>query len=44
MSWFKDPNALYKSSQCCAPDFFPQKTLGDGPAFWIFFPGFTDKG
>ena len=23
--------------------FFPQNTLGDGPAFWIF-PGFTDKG
>ena len=24
--------------------FFPQNTLGDGPAFWIFFPGFKDKG
>ena len=23
--------------------FFPQNTLGDSPAFWIF-PGFTDKG
>ena len=24
--------------------FFPENTLGDGPAFWIFFPRFTDKG
>ena len=24
--------------------FFPPNALGDGPAFWIFFPGFTDKG
>ena len=24
--------------------FFPQNTLGDGPAFWIFFPGFKDNG
>ena len=24
--------------------FFPQNALGDGPAFWIFPPGFTDKG
>ena len=25
--------------------FFPQNTLGGhGPAFWIFFSGFTDKG
>ena len=24
--------------------FFPQNALGDGPAFWIFFPWFTDKG
>ena len=24
--------------------FFPEKALGDGPAFWIFFSGFTDKG
>ena len=24
--------------------FFSQKTLGDGSAFWIFSPGFTDKG
>ena len=24
--------------------FFPQNTLGDGPAIWIFFPGFKDKG
>ena len=23
---------------------FPQNALGDGPAFRIFFPGFTDKG
>ena len=28
----------------CALDFFPRNALGDGPAFWIFFPGFTDKG
>ena len=27
---------IYKSSQCCALDFFPQNTLGDGPTFWIF--------
>ena len=25
-------------------EFFPQNTLGDGPAFWILFPGFMDKG
>ena len=24
--------------------FFSENTLGNGPAFWIFFPGFTDKG
>ena len=24
--------------------FFPQNALGDSPAFWILFPGFTDKG
>ena len=24
--------------------FLPRNTLGDGPAFWIFFPGFKDKG
>ena len=24
--------------------FFPRNMLGDGPAFWIFFPGFMDKG
>ena len=24
--------------------FFPRNALGDGPAFWISFPGFTDKG
>ena len=24
--------------------FFPQNALGDGPAFWIFFLGFTDMG
>ena len=24
--------------------FFPENALGYGPAFWIFFPGFTDKG
>ena len=24
--------------------FFPQKTLGHGPAFWICSPEFTDKG
>ena len=29
---------IYKSSQCCALDFFPQNTLGGGPAFWILFP------
>ena len=23
---------------------FPEMTLGDVPAFWILFPGFTDKG
>ena len=28
---------IYKLIQCCALDFFPQNTLGDGPAFWIFF-------
>ena len=31
-------------AQRCALDFFSQNALGDGPAFWIFFPGFTDKG
>ena len=35
---------IFKLMQCCALDFFPQITLGDGPAFWIFFRGFTDKG
>ena len=24
--------------------FFSPNALGDGPAFWIFSPGFTDKG
>ena len=28
---------IYKLIQCCALDFFPQNTLGDNPAFWIFF-------
>ena len=23
---------------------YPRNALGDGPAFWIFFPGFTDWG
>ena len=29
---------IYKTIQCCALDFFPQNTLGEGPAFWIFIP------
>ena len=24
--------------------FFPENALRHGPAFWIFFSGFTDKG
>ena len=35
---------IYKMMQRCALDFFPQNALGDGPAFWIFYPRFTDKG
>ena len=37
--WKKNPKHrnIYKSIHCCAPDFSPQNTLGDGPAFWIFF-------
>ena len=37
--WKKNPKHrnIYKSSQCCALDFFSENTLGDGPAFWTFF-------
>ena len=36
--WKKNPKHrnIYKSSQCCALDFFSQITLGDGPAFGFF--------
>ena len=33
---------INKLMECCALDFFPQKTLGDGVL--DFFSGFTDKG
>ena len=41
-AWFPEKNPqhrnIYKLIQCCAVDFFfPQNTLGHGPAFWIFF-------
>ena len=35
---------IYKMMQRYALDIFPQNSLGDGPVFWIFFSGFTDKG
>ena len=51
---FKSLSALYgkkskahehiQMMQRCALDFFPRNALGGGPAFWIFIPGFTDKG
>ena len=34
---------IYKMMPRCALDFFPENALGHGPAFWIFFQGFTDK-
>ena len=33
----------FEMMQRCDSDFFPENTLGDGPAFWIYLPGFTDK-
>ena len=44
--WKKNPKHrnIYKSSQCCALDFFSRKTRSVMVPRFGFFPGFTDKG
>ena len=34
----------YTNDATLRSGFFPWNALGDGPTFWIFFPGFMDKG
>ena len=34
----------YTNDAMIDSELFPRNALGDGPAFWIFYPEITDKG